>query len=248
MAKRLIPSLNRVLVEKILPPSKTNAGIFLPEKTSKLNSGKVIAVGPGVHNKEGKLIPVSVKEGETVLLPEYGGTEVKLSDKEARIELQITERGRGFSRQAMGYRGEGWAAISRPLHYWAEEYASTTKRSHLVATGGTGFKQKIQNTSLPLGGGCSLKDDGERVFLMPEQKGIEERKLYLKRCLLGRFRDEAGSQEDIAKWATRVWKVPFGVKLSYLYDSVLLFLLPSEGEAHRVLISGNILTFQSGRH
>lgn len=35
MAKRLIPSLNRVLVEKIVPPSKTNAGILLPEKSSK---------------------------------------------------------------------------------------------------------------------------------------------------------------------------------------------------------------------
>ncbi len=36
MAKRLIPSLNRVLVEKILPPTKTNTGILLPEKASKV--------------------------------------------------------------------------------------------------------------------------------------------------------------------------------------------------------------------
>lgn len=47
-----------------------------------LNSGKVVAVGPGYHDREGKLIPVGVKEGDTVLLPEYGGTEVKLGDKE----------------------------------------------------------------------------------------------------------------------------------------------------------------------
>ncbi|KAI7998886.1 hypothetical protein LOK49_LG10G02590 [Camellia lanceoleosa] len=85
MAKRLIPSLNRVLVEKIIPPSKTNAGILLPEKTSKLNSGKVVAVGPGIHDRDGKLIPVSVKEGETVLLPEYGGTEIKLGEKEYHL-------------------------------------------------------------------------------------------------------------------------------------------------------------------
>lgn len=38
MAKRLIPSLNRVLVEKIVPPSKTSAGILLPEKSSKVPS------------------------------------------------------------------------------------------------------------------------------------------------------------------------------------------------------------------
>ncbi|PKA62866.1 10 kDa chaperonin [Apostasia shenzhenica] len=82
MAKRLIPSLNRVLVEKIVPPSKTSAGILLPEKISKLNSGKVVAVGPGTRDREGKLIAVSLKEGDVVLLPEYGGTEVKLKDKE----------------------------------------------------------------------------------------------------------------------------------------------------------------------
>lgn len=37
MAKRLIPTLNRVLVEKILPPSKTVSGILLPEKSSQVN-------------------------------------------------------------------------------------------------------------------------------------------------------------------------------------------------------------------
>lgn len=47
-----------------------------------LNSGKVVAVGPGSHTREGKLIPVSLKEGDTVLLPEYGGTEVKLGEKQ----------------------------------------------------------------------------------------------------------------------------------------------------------------------
>ncbi|XP_040869848.1 10 kDa chaperonin, mitochondrial [Glycine max] len=73
---------NRVLVEKIVPSSKTNAGILLPGKSSKLNFGKVIAVGPGFHSKNGKLIPMAVKEGDTVLLPEYGGTEVKLDNKE----------------------------------------------------------------------------------------------------------------------------------------------------------------------
>ncbi|CAF2108881.1 unnamed protein product, partial [Brassica oleracea] len=50
-----------------------------------LNSGKVIAVGPGSRDKDGKLIPVSVKEGDTVLLPEYGGTQVKLGEKEYHL-------------------------------------------------------------------------------------------------------------------------------------------------------------------
>lgn len=37
MAKRLVPLLNRVLVEKIVPPAKTHAGILLPEKASKVS-------------------------------------------------------------------------------------------------------------------------------------------------------------------------------------------------------------------
>ncbi|XVE85417.1 hypothetical protein DITRI_Ditri17bG0089700 [Diplodiscus trichospermus] len=67
MAKRLIPTLNRVLVEKIIPPSKTTAGILLPEKSTK------------------KTIPVPFKEGDTVLLPEFGGTQVKLGEKEFHL-------------------------------------------------------------------------------------------------------------------------------------------------------------------
>jgi len=48
-----------------------------------LNAAKVVAVGPGERDKAGNLIPVALKEGDTVLLPEYGGTEVKLAaDKE----------------------------------------------------------------------------------------------------------------------------------------------------------------------
>lgn len=41
-----------------------------------------MAVGPGSCDLEGKLVPVCVKEGDTVLLAEYGGTEVKLGDKQ----------------------------------------------------------------------------------------------------------------------------------------------------------------------
>lgn len=74
--------MNRVLVEKLLQPNKSAGGILLPETTKQLNSAKVVAVGPGERDRDGKLIPVSLKEGDTVLLPEYGGTEVKLAEKE----------------------------------------------------------------------------------------------------------------------------------------------------------------------
>lgn len=45
----------------------------------------MIAVGPGSRDKEGKLIPVALKEGDHVLLPEYGGLEVKLAPEKEYV-------------------------------------------------------------------------------------------------------------------------------------------------------------------
>jgi chaperonin GroES len=50
--------------------------------TSQMNEGVIMAVGPGRRDKDGQLIPMGVKEGDKVLLPEYGGSLVKLNDKE----------------------------------------------------------------------------------------------------------------------------------------------------------------------
>ena len=47
-----------------------------------VNQGTVLAVGPGRRTTSGDLIPVAVKEGDKVMLPEYGGMAVKLDDKE----------------------------------------------------------------------------------------------------------------------------------------------------------------------
>lgn len=47
-----------------------------------IQEGKVIAAGPGLKTKDGSTIPVSLKEGDTVLLPNYGGTEVKMGERE----------------------------------------------------------------------------------------------------------------------------------------------------------------------
>ncbi|CAI5470332.1 unnamed protein product [Closterium sp. Yama58-4] len=49
---------------------------------SQLNTGKVVAVGAGGRTRDGTVIPTAVKEGDTVLLPEYGGSQIKLDDKE----------------------------------------------------------------------------------------------------------------------------------------------------------------------
>eukprot|EP00955_Chlamydomonas_euryale_P111933 366097-Chlamydomonas_euryale.AAC.46 len=49
---------------------------------AQVNEGVVLAVGPGRRNPQGELVPMAVKEGDKVLLPEYGGNMVKLTDKE----------------------------------------------------------------------------------------------------------------------------------------------------------------------
>ncbi|KAI7843444.1 hypothetical protein COHA_002922 [Chlorella ohadii] len=78
--------MDRVLVEKIAPPAKSVGGVLLPESAvQKINSATVVAVGPGRRNMNGELVPVAVKEGDKVLLPDYGGTTVKLEDKEYHI-------------------------------------------------------------------------------------------------------------------------------------------------------------------
>ena len=78
---KLRPLMNRVLVRKAEPLTKTKGGILLPEsKQEQLNFGTVIAVGPGRHLDNGQVRPISVKEGDTVLLPEYGGSKVTLAD------------------------------------------------------------------------------------------------------------------------------------------------------------------------
>ena len=49
-----------------------------------VNSGVVVATGPGAKTKDGSVIPCDVKNGDTVLLPEYGGTPVKLEGQEGK--------------------------------------------------------------------------------------------------------------------------------------------------------------------
>ncbi len=69
--KSLVPLLDRVLVQRVKAEAKTAGGIFLPESSVKeLNEAKVLAVGPGGLDKEGKRIPMSVGEGDKVLIPQ----------------------------------------------------------------------------------------------------------------------------------------------------------------------------------
>uniref|UniRef100_A0A7S2DSP8 Uncharacterized protein n=1 Tax=Octactis speculum TaxID=3111310 RepID=A0A7S2DSP8_9STRA len=81
LAKALIPLADRVLVRRVLAQAQTAGGIFLPTET-KQNEAEVISVGPGARSPEGNLFPVNVAVGDKVLLPEYGGSVVKIGDEE----------------------------------------------------------------------------------------------------------------------------------------------------------------------
>ncbi|MCJ1311821.1 10 kDa heat shock protein [Agyrium rufum] len=81
--KSLAPLLDRVLVQRIKAEAKTAGGIFLPESSIKeLNEARVLAVGPGGLDKDGKRVAPGVAAGDKVLIPQYGGSPVKVGDEE----------------------------------------------------------------------------------------------------------------------------------------------------------------------
>jgi chaperonin GroES len=82
----LKPLADRLVVEPSEKEERTASGIILPETAKeKPQEGKVIAVGPGRRDDQGKVIPMDVKEGDTVLFAKYAGTEVKIDDKKYLI-------------------------------------------------------------------------------------------------------------------------------------------------------------------
>ncbi|OJJ44958.1 hypothetical protein ASPZODRAFT_134378 [Penicilliopsis zonata CBS 506.65] len=81
--KSLAPLLDRVLVQRIKPETKTASGIFLPESSVKeQNEAKVLAVGPGAMDKNGQRLPMSVAPGDKVLIPQFGGSPLKVGEEE----------------------------------------------------------------------------------------------------------------------------------------------------------------------
>jgi len=82
--KRIIPLLNRIVVRKVELEAKTKSGILL-QKAEGLPHGVVLEAGPGSIDSNGKTVPMSLKIGDKVLLPEFGGQKVQLGDQELFI-------------------------------------------------------------------------------------------------------------------------------------------------------------------
>jgi chaperonin GroES len=82
MSISLKPLGNRVVVEPTEQEEITAGGIVLPETAKeKPQKGKVLAIGPGDRDENGKRIPMDVKEGDSVLFAKYSGTEIKMDGK-----------------------------------------------------------------------------------------------------------------------------------------------------------------------
>ena len=80
------PLHDRVVVKRVAEEEKTRGGIIIPDTAKeKPMEGEVVAVGPGGRDEAGKLIPIDLKAGDTVLFGKWSGTEVKLDGEELLI-------------------------------------------------------------------------------------------------------------------------------------------------------------------
>jgi len=84
---KIRPLQDRVIVKRLEDEvEKTKGGIIIPDTAKeKPQQGKIIAVGKGKLNDEGKLTPVDVKVGDTILFGKYSGSEIKINGEEHLI-------------------------------------------------------------------------------------------------------------------------------------------------------------------
>lgn len=79
----LKPLGNRVLVQRTLQEETLKGGIILPDSAKKKQeTAKVVAIGSGSTAIDGKLIPIPVQMGDTILMDKYSGQEVTIDDEE----------------------------------------------------------------------------------------------------------------------------------------------------------------------
>ena len=80
------PLHDRVVVKRLEGEEKTKGGIIIPDTVKeKPQEGKIIAVGPGGRDENGKLTPLDVKAGDRILFGKWSGTEVKIDGDDLLI-------------------------------------------------------------------------------------------------------------------------------------------------------------------
>ncbi|HEX8047338.1 co-chaperone GroES [Rhizobium sp.] len=80
------PLHDRVVIRRLESEEKTRGGIIIPDTAKeKPQEGAVVAVGPGVRDESGKLVPLDVKAGDRVLFGKWSGTEIKIDGEDLLI-------------------------------------------------------------------------------------------------------------------------------------------------------------------
>jgi len=83
---KIRPLHDRILVKRLEEETKTSGGLFIPDSAKeKPIQAKVIAVGAGKRDKDGKIVPLDVKAGDKVLFSKYSGSEIKIDGEEHLI-------------------------------------------------------------------------------------------------------------------------------------------------------------------
>ena len=83
---KLKPLRDRLIVKPDESEDKTKSGIVLPDSAKEEpQEGKVVAVGTGALDRDGKKIPMEVKVGDKVIIPKYGASKVKVEGDEYLI-------------------------------------------------------------------------------------------------------------------------------------------------------------------
>jgi len=87
MATKIRPLADRLLVKRLEESEQKSAGgIIIPDTAKeKPQEGKVVAVGRGKLNDDGKVIPLDVKAGDRILFGKYSGSEIKIDGEEHLI-------------------------------------------------------------------------------------------------------------------------------------------------------------------
>ena len=100
------PLGDRILVERIEQESKTAGGIIIPDTAKeKPKQAKVLAVGPGAKDENGKRLPMDVAVGDIVLFTQWAGSEIKVDGKDYLVlkesdVIGIIEEGKASKKAA----------------------------------------------------------------------------------------------------------------------------------------------------
>jgi chaperonin GroES len=80
------PLHDRIIVQRLEEGEQRVGGIIIPDTAKeKPQQGKVVAAGKGKAKDDGKVLPLDVKAGDTILFGKYSGQDIKIDGEEYLI-------------------------------------------------------------------------------------------------------------------------------------------------------------------